>query len=195
MADDSTSAKTPTSEEMGMGADQVAAAARDPELMKRMVSSALDQVTESDINRQRQNLSGAQGQKVMAALKKKGINPAQLRKQIKDSKSERGQQIHEMMQSAPLVIVLRSNKVLSKHIVPGAEEEFIHKTNAGSEAILAPCTILSNEDNTIFVCSAASGKVNKRATALVGYKVFGDVLFGRREGDLTVEAFESWKVH
>lgn len=194
-ADSSKGGRAPSAADLNFGAGQVAAAAQNPELMQQMVASALDNVTVDDVNRQRQNLNGPQGQKVFAALKKQGIKPADLRKQILNSKSERGQQIHKLMQEAPLVVVLRSNKTLSKHVMPGAEEEFISKST-GSNVVVSPCTRLSSEDSTIFVCSEVSGKKNKRATKLVGYDVFGEVLFARKEGDLTIEAFTALeKVH
>lgn len=185
----------PNVADLNLGAEQVAAAARNPELMQQMVTSALDNVTVDDVNRQRQNLQGAQGQKVIAALRKQGIKPADLRKQILGSKSARGQEIHKMMQEAPLVVVIRSNKLLSKHIMPGAEEEFIRKAT-GSDPVMSACTKLSSDGCTIFVCSEAVGRRNKRASKLVGYDVCGEVLFGRKEGSLTLEAFaELEKIH
>lgn len=187
-ASSSNGVQIPTFEELGTGADQIAAAAKNPELMQRMVSSALDTVTIEDVNRQRQSLNGAHGQKVMAALKKKGIKPAQLRKQILSSKNERGKEIHVAMQGAPLVIILRANKTLSKHVMAGGEAEFI-KNSTGSDAVTAPCTALSSDGSTIFFCSEPAGKVNKRATAMIGYPVYGQVLFARKEGDLTVDEF------
>ena len=178
----------PTQVELGLGAQQVAEATKNPELMQRMIESALDTVTVEDVNRQRENLNGAQGKKVMAALKKQGIKPAQLRKQILNSKSAQGREIHRIMQQEPLVIILRSGKVLSKHVTAGMEEKFIENTT-GSVPILSPCTLLSSDNNTIFVCSETSGKINKSATRLVGRDVRGDVLIGRKEGDLTLDAF------
>jgi len=188
----SSSEETPTpvvtSGSLNFGASQVANAARNPELMQSMVETALNTVTAEDINRQRQNINSTQGKKVLAALKKQGIKPASIRKQILNSKNAQTQAVHKMMQEAPLVIVIRSNKVLSKHMVQGEEEEHIRR-HTGTDVVMSPCTRLSSEDNTIFMCSQTVGKTNKRASKLVGYKVCGEVVFARKEGDLTVEAF------
>lgn len=174
--------------DLNSGAEQVAAAAQNPELMQQLVESAMGQITPEDINRQRQNLNGAQGQRVLSALKKKGIKAADLRKQILSSKSAQGKALHQLRESAPLVVLVKANKAIVKHVPAGEEEDFIKRTT-GSDPVLAACSRLSSEENTVFICSEAKGKVNKKASRLVGHNVYGDVLFARKEGDLTLENF------